>query len=123
MKGNSGMKRDDLAKLSEICLRIANIADRNGESGEFELCDELGLGYLALSSYLRAGVKAIADIQNDLANARESAHLARVSEESMREFLADIFGDEEPETLNEEYKKRIREFVQGLLKEMDGDTD
>lgn len=115
------MKRDDLARLSEICLRIASIADRNGESGEFELCDELGLGYLALSSYLRAGVKAIADIQNDLANARESAHLARVSEESMREFLTDIFGDEEPETLNEEYKNRIREFVQGLLKEMDDD--
>ena len=121
MKGNSRMKRDDLARLSEICLRIASIADRNGESGEFELCDELGLGYLALSSYLRAGVKAIADIQNDLANARESAHLARVSEESMMEFLTDIFGDEEPETLNEEYKNRIREFVQGLLKEMDDD--
>lgn len=117
------MKRDDLARLAEISLRIASITDRKGETDERSYLDELGLGYLALSSYLRAGVKAIADIQNDLANARESAHLARVSEESMREFLADIFGDEEPETLNEEYKKRIREFVQGLLKQMDGDTD
>ena len=117
------MKRDDLARLAEISLRIASITDRKGETGERSYLDELGLGYLALSSYLRAGVKAIADIQNDLANARENAHLARVSEESMREFLTDIFGDEEPETLNEEYKKRIREFVQGLLKEMDGDTD
>ena len=123
MKGNSGMKRDDLARLSEICLRIANIADRNGESGEFELCDELGLGYLALSGYLRAGVKAIIDIQNDLANARADREYARISEQSMREFIVDIFGDEEPETLNDEYKKRIRDFVGELLKEMDGDSD
>ena len=36
-----------------------------------------------------------------------------------RDFLTDIFGDEEPETLNEEYKSRIRDFVQGLLKEID----
>ena len=113
------MKRDDLARLAEISLRIASITDRKGETGERSYLDELGLGYLALSSYLRAGVKAIADIQNDLANARSDAHLARVSEQSMRDFLTDIFGDEEPETLNEEYKKRIREFVQGILKDID----
>ena len=121
MRENSGVKRDDLARLSEICLRIASIADRNGESGEFELCDELGLGYLALSSYLRAGVKAIIDIQDDLASARADRKYARISEQSMREFIVDIFGDEEPETLNDEYKKRIRDFVGELLKEMEGD--
>ena len=113
------MKRDDLARLAEISLRIASITDRKGETGERSYLDELGLGYLALSSYLRLGVKAIADIQMDLANARANAHLARVSEQSMRDFLTDIFGDEEPETLNEEYKKRIREFVQGILKDID----
>ena len=115
------MIRDDLAILAEISLKIASITDRKGESGELTYLSELGYGYLALSSYLRLGVKAIADIQMDLANARANAHLARVSEKSMRDFIKDIFGDEEPETLNDEYKKRIREFVQGLLKEMDDD--
>ena len=113
------IKRDDLARLAEISLQIASIVDRKGESGKHEYLDELGYGYLALSSYLRAGVKAIADIQNDLANARSDAHLARGREQSMRDFLTDMFGDEEQETLNEKYKKKIREFVQGLLKEMD----
>lgn len=115
------MIRDDLARLAEISLRMASIVDRKGESGKHEYLNELGYGYLALSSCLRAGVKAIADIQMDLANARSDAHLARVGKESMREFLTDIFGDEEPETLNEEYKNRIREFVQELLKEMNDD--
>lgn len=117
------MKRDSLARLSEICLQIASITDRKGESGDTTYCDELGLGYLALSGYLRAGVKAIIDIQNDLANARADREYARISEQSMREFIVDIFGDEEPETLNDEYKKRIRDFVGELLKEMDGDSD
>ena len=117
------MKRDDLAKLAEISLRIANIADRKGESEELIYLDELGLGYRALSGYLRAGVKAIADVQEDLSRARANKNCAEISQQSMREFLTDIFGDEEPETLNEKYKQRIREFVQEILKEMDGDNE
>lgn len=46
------MKRDDLARLAEISLRIASITDRKGETGERSYPDELGLGYLALSSFL-----------------------------------------------------------------------
>lgn len=117
------MKRDSLARLSEICLQIASITDRKGETGDTTYCDELGLGYLALSSYLRDGVKSIIDLQNDLANARADRYYTQMSEQSMREFIVDIFGDKEPETLNDEYKKRIRDFVGELLKEMDGDEE
>lgn len=39
----------------------------------------------------------------------------------MREFLTDIFGDEESETLDDEYKQKIKDFVIELLKEFDSE--
>lgn len=111
------MKTDYLNKLAELSLKIANIIDRHGENGDFAFAYEIGLGYLALSGYLRAGVKAIADIQMDYSNAISAKHLAKSSESEMRNFLTDIFGDEEPESLNDEYKQKIKDFVKGLLQE------
>lgn len=113
------MKIDYLTKLAELSLRMANIIDRNGENENFAFADEVGLGYLALSGYLRAGAKAIADIQMDYSNAKSKQKLSESSESQMREFLTDIFGDEESETLNDEYKQKIRNFVKELLKSED----
>ena len=110
-------KPDYLCKLSDICLRIANIVDRQGENGSFSLADELGFGYLALSGYLRSGVKAIADMQMDYSNAKSQKQLAEICEQEMRDFLTDIFGDEEIESINEADKEKIRQFVQELEKE------
>ena len=110
-------KPDYLCKLSDICLRIANIVDRQGENGSFSLADELGFGYLALSGYLRSGVKAIADMQMDYSNAKSQKQLAEIGEQEMRDFLTDIFGDEEIESINEADKEKIRQFVQELEKE------
>lgn len=110
-------KIDYLNKLADLSLRMANIIDRHGENGDFSFADEVGLGYLALSGYLRAGVKAIADIQMDYSNARSKQKLAKQSEENTREFLADIFGDEEPESLSDEHKQKIKDFVAEISKE------
>jgi len=114
-------KRDELCKLAELCLRIANYADRHGEKEDTAMCDELGLGYLALSGHLRAGVKAIADIQLDYSNAISKANLAKIGEESARDFLKYIFGDREIETINEADKERIKAFVGEIEKSWETD--
>lgn len=115
------MKSDRLNKLVEISLRIANYVDEHGRNGDTDLGDELGLGYRALSSYLRAGAKSIIDIQADYQLAIEKKELAEIGEQEMRDFLTEIFGDEESETLNDEYKRKIKEFVGALLK--NGDSE
>lgn len=115
------MKRDYLIKLAELSLQIANIIDRNDENGNCILAVELGYGYLALSGYLRSGAKAIADIQMDYSDAINAKQMAELSESQMREFLTDIFGDEESETLDDEYKQKIKDFVIELLKEFDSE--
>lgn len=109
------MKTDYLAKLIELSSRIANIVDRKGEQGDYGLADELGLGYLALSGYLRAGAKAVIDMQGECSRAKSNEDIAKGSEEDVRDFLEDIFGDREPDTLNDDYKQKIREFVKSLL--------
>ena len=114
-------KTDYLCKLAELSLKIANIVDRHGENRDFAFADEIGLGYRALSQYLRQGVKAIIDIQEAYSNAKERTELAELSERDSRDFLKDIFGDEEVDSLNDEYKSKIRAFVSGLLD--DDDTE
>ena len=112
---------DKLSRLAELCLRIANVIDRHGEKNDYEFSDEVGLGYLALSGYLRDGVKAIADMQMDYSEAVSMKNLAELSENEAREYLKDIFGEEDVDSLNETYKARIKEFAQSLFAEMEVD--
>lgn len=113
------MKRDYLCELANLALKIANIVDRHGENGDFSFADELGLGYRALSQYLRQGVKAIIDIQENYSNAKERMNLSESSEREARDFLKDIFGDEDVDSLPEEQKVKIRDYVSGLLEDLD----
>lgn len=114
-------KRDELCKFTELLLRIANYVDRHGEKEDTTMCDELGLGYLALSGYLRSGVKAIADIQSDYSNAISKANYAKIGEECARDFLEEVFGDREIETINEADKERIKDFVCEIEKNWETD--
>ena len=112
-------KKDYLSKLADICLRIANYVDREGEKGNTDMCNELGLGYLALSGYLRSGVKAIAEIQGSYSRERDLRDIADCSERYVRDFLEDIFGDREIDDINVDDKEKIREFVQKLEESWD----
>lgn len=116
------LKQDYLCKLAELSLKIANIVDRQGEKLNFSLADEMNLGYRALSQYLRQGVKAIIDMQDAYANAKEKMNLAETSEQGARNFLKDIFGDEDIDSISDENKAKIKEFVSTLFCDDDDDT-
>ena len=116
------LKQDYLCKLAELSLKIANIVDRQGENDDFRLADSLGLGYRALSSYLRQGVKAISEIQERYSIAHEKTKLAEISERDARNFLIDIFGDEDIDSVSDESKAKIKEFISTLLYDDDDDT-
>ena len=112
------MKKDSLNKMLGIVLRIADIVDRHGEKGEeCYILDELGYGYLALSGYLRDGVKSAIDIQDKYSSLKNRLNYTEESEKDARNFLEDIFGDREPDILNDEHKEKIREFISNLFKD------
>lgn len=107
-------KTEDINYLVKICLDIANIVDRHGEKDKVYL-EELKLGYRALSISLRRGAKAVIDLQEDYSKALEYQSYAEIGEKAARDFLQEIFGDEEIDTINDEDKQKIKEFVQQLM--------
>ena len=82
--------------------------------------DGLGYGYLSLSGYLRKGVCDIAEMQMNYANAKCDLRIAKESERDARQFLEYIFGDENIDEINDEFKQEIKEFVSGLYAFCDG---
>lgn len=117
------MKPNYVNKLIKICLDIAELVDTKGDDdpewfgGDFS--KEIGLGYRALSGYLRSGAKAVIDIQRDYHTARERLNFAEREAEDCREYMEELFGDPEPQSINEEDKKRIKDFVASIMKEWD----
>lgn len=108
------MVKDRISKLVEICLRIANILDKD-EDGTGSYLEEIGLGRRALSVYLRDGAKAVIEMQGELTYAKDTAKYAKESERDMQAFLVDIFGDENPEFMSEDDKNQVKQFVRELI--------
>lgn len=113
------MKRNYINELLRICLNIADLVDEKGEENDFTFADDLGLGFRALSGYLRSGVKAVIDLQASYHSANEGRILAEIGEKDLQKFVEEVFGDPEPQMINDKDKARIKEFVQGIMKEWD----
>lgn len=60
---------NNLNRFIKICLDIADYYDKEGEKNypvlEDNMLKELGMGYRALSGYLRKGATDVIELQND----------------------------------------------------------
>jgi hypothetical protein len=107
----------------KIALNIADYYDNKGNNGEDflndEMTKEIGLRYRALTSYLRKGVQEVITLQSNYHKACEQRNYEKSIQEEQKDFLLDMFGDEEPYSINDKDKQRIKEFVQSIFKEWD----
>lgn len=112
-----------LNNMLKICLNIADYYDNKGDTDEDFLDDgltkELGLGYRALTSYLRKGVQEVITLQSNYHNVCAQRNYQKSIQESQKEYLLDVFGDEEPYSINDKDKQKIKEFVQSIFAEWD----
>ena len=112
-----------LHRFLQICMDIAEWHDRKGEEDHYwfggELSNGIGLGYKAMTGYLRAGVKEVINLQSKYHHAEERRWLAESNEKEKIEFVLDIFGEEDPETLNDEIKERVKKAVKEIIAEWD----
>ena len=116
-----------LNNMLKICLNIADYYDNKGNEDEDFLDDgltkELGLGYRALTNYLRKGVQEVISLQMNYHSACAERNYEKSIQESQKEYLLDVFGDEEPYSINDKDKQRIKEFVQSIFAEWDKEND
>lgn len=113
--------------MLKICLNIADYYDNKGDTDEDflddELTEELGLGYRALTNYLRKGVQEVISLQMNYHSACQQRNFEKSIQESQKEYLLDVFGDEEPYSINDKDKQRIKEFVQSIFAEWDLESE
>ena len=111
----------------KIALNIADYYDNKGNNDEDfledEMTKEIGLGYRALTSYLRKGVQEVITLQSNYHKACEQRNYEKSIQECQREYLLDVFGDEEPYSINDKDKQRIKEFVQSIFTEWDKENE
>lgn len=106
--------RRKLSRLAELCLRIADEVESRAEEKDELFVREFGLGYRCITDGFRNGIKEMIDLQNECCNLKSQIRFLKISEKTARDFVEEVFGDREVDTLNDEYKKKIKEFVQGL---------
>ena len=91
-------------RFIQICLQLADIADQKKET---PFHDELSMGCMAFSGYMRQGVKEIIDLKQDYFFTLSRMVLAEASEKDARDFLQECFGDSEIDSINDADKERI----------------
>lgn len=108
---------DPINRVIKIMLDLADLADEKQES-PFD--KELGLGYRALSGYLRQGVKAIIDLKTSRYNFIESYENSKENLKDNEDLLIDIFGTKDitDYQLTDEEKARIKAVVNEIIKEV-----
>lgn len=116
-----------LNRFLQLCLDIAERYDNKGDENHNwfgdDLTKDLGLGYRAMTGYLRNGVAEVIKLQGEIHSTRERIYFSKLDTDNMRSFLIDIFGDEEPESLNDEIKVKIRKAVHEILEAEDGKNE
>ena len=98
------IRMNKIYRFIQICLQLADIADQKKET---PFHDELSMGCMAFSGYMRQGVKELIDLKQDYYRALLRKSLAEQSEKDARDFLQECFGDSEIDSINDADKERI----------------
>ena len=72
---------------------------------------------------MRDGVKEAVDLQARYRRAIENEDLAKCGEKYARDFLEDVFGDRDIDSINDSDKERFRELYKKIQKEWDEQED
>ena len=104
MSETSKIRMNKIYRFIQICLQLADIADQKKET---PFHDELSMGCMAFSGYMRQGVKEIIDLKQDYFFTMSRMEIAEQSEKDARDFLKDCFGDSEIDSINDADKERI----------------
>lgn len=108
------MKDKRLGEFIALCYKISEYIDDCGENDNHFTLDAFGLGYKAASDRIRNGIIAVIELSRECRYERERAKLAKMGEKEIRDFMVEIFGDEEIHTVNDEIKESIKKAARDI---------
>ena len=114
-------RKNRITRFLQVSLDLANAADEGSEDHPY--WEECNMGCRALSGYLRQGVKCVIDLQSDYYRQKANEKYAMMSNDSARDFLKDIFGDRDIDSLNDELKTKLKNYVQHLYDEWEAEYE
>lgn len=117
---------DDWKKINrflQVCLDIAEWHDKKGEEDRDwqggEMTEGIGLGYKAMTSYLRNGVQEVVKLQDKYHTTKERQLWVESNAKSKIEFLAELFGEEDPEEFSDKVKIKFRQAAREAIDEQE----
>lgn len=106
---------DKLIRFMGVCLDIAEFYDVKGEKGNHFVDDEMlkaiGLGYRALSGYLRQGVTDVIKLQGEYHASKEKAYYAAEYANDYSKQLEMIRAYLDPDMDSKEAIQKIRDIL------------
>lgn len=121
-------KKNPINNLIKICLDIAEYYDTKGNENEQywgdEMCDTIGLGYRALTGYLREGVKEVISLQSSYHTATERLNYEKGVQKDNEKFMEELFGRKDAaDFYSDEEKARIRALAEQITAEVDKELE
>ena len=105
------MAKSKLNRFVQICLDIAEYYDTMGEEADSVLEDkmlkELGLGYRALTGYLRNGVKEVIELEDNKHTLKEYNNSMKFDVEAVRK-IEELL---DPDIDSKEAIQKIRDIL------------
>lgn len=114
------MTMNDYNNLIKIMLNLADLAD---EKQETPFDHEMGLGYRAFTSYVRAGVQKMVKLKSDYYSACESRDYAKNALKDNEDTLKKIFGRPDLDVYNDDELARFKELAEEIQKEIDKEIE
>ena len=103
--------KDNLHRFLAICLDIAEYYDGKAENNGYFLDDDmlkqLGLGYRALSGYLRDGVKEVIELEDSKHTLKEYNHSTKFDVEAVQK-IEELL---DPDIDSKEAIQKIRDIL------------
>lgn len=121
-------KRNPINNLIKICLDIAEYYDAKGNENEQylgdEMCDTIGLGYRALTGYLREGVKEVISLQSSYHTVTERLNYEKGVQKDNEKFIEELFGRKDAaDFYSDEEKARIRALAEQITAEVNKELE
>lgn len=113
--GGGIMNQNPINRLIKINMDMMDIATEDGLNFD----NRLGLGFLAFTSHIQSGIKAIVELKHNYASLKAQYEIEKEKNEELREMLDSVFGDRDIDTIRKDVLDDIMNYSKRKINELE----